>query len=305
MSDPILDEHLAQMRERHATAYSAVETSDSGALADLIISEELSAPDLSPIPQDGVGPLLASLKTASPDRKCMQYVLTSFAGWQGVIAPAARAEFLALIPKLAPATRDLGDVGMRIVLDAAALEPRILAPVAAYAMTTAEAIRAMAQLAKSAADHGRPELLEDLAASFPAEKMEENRDAEHLIPALAKMTEAAEGSAQVLAVAVELAKTNPAGARAAANSLTKVLAAMPSDRKAEYTQHCQSILKNIGARATGFCVNTLPGLYQRHDKQAINRFVELACEAGQRLGQVAGQAFLEMKTQASKAVLVP
>jgi hypothetical protein len=291
MSDPILDEHFAQMKTRHAAAYSIVETSGSGPLADLIISEELSAPDLSQISEDGVTPLLEALKTASPDRKCMQYVLTSFGGWLRSVPPAGRTEFLINIPKLAPATRDLGDEGMKTVLEAAALEPRVLAPIAAYAMTTAAAIRAMATLATAAAKQNRPDLLEELAASFPAEKMEESKDAENLLPALAKMDS--------LELAVVLAKTNPAGARAAANSFAKALSNLPPAYKAD----CVSAFTAIGPRATGFCVNTLPGIYQKHGEEAARRFVALACEAAKRHGQIAGQAFLERQTQASASAL--
>ena len=63
--------------------------------------------------------------------------------------------------------------------------------VASYALTTDDAIRAVTALAHAAATAGRLDVWLEIAQKFPAERLEENRDAEHGPTALASILAAA------------------------------------------------------------------------------------------------------------------
>jgi hypothetical protein len=275
---------------------------EAGRLIDLILSEQLAAPVRFP-PEDAIPALRAAVEKAKPDRRCMEYLLKSFAGWVEAVSPAARGAFLEVIPELAPAAYDLNDEGMRMVLEAAAADTGILRPVAGYAMTTDEAIRAVASIARQAAEHRRVDLLQALATAFPAEKMEESKDAEKLLPALKRMVEVARAWTEGMQLGIALAERNASAARSASKDLVTVLGRLPAGDHGPYLDDFRLIVEAVGIRAAGFGLRTLPGLYQRHGAGPVRRFVSLACQAAESAGVLAGEAFLERKTEAARGVL--
>ncbi|MBK5295464.1 MAG: hypothetical protein JJE04_27775, partial [Acidobacteriia bacterium] len=152
--DQTLNAHLEQLAAAKSPAYRALgRVQDAGLrreaalLLDLLLSEQIAVPPTFPNPVDAVAALRAGVEKAKPDRKCIGYILKSYPAWISALAPHARESFLASFPVLAPAVYDLNDAGMRLVLEAAANDPAILPHVAAYSMTTADAIRAMAGIA--------------------------------------------------------------------------------------------------------------------------------------------------------------
>jgi len=276
--------------------------SEAGRLIDIILSEQLTPPAQFP-PPDSIPTLRASVEKAKPDRRCMQYLLRSFPAWMGAVSPAARAMFLEVMPDLAPAAYDLNDAGMGMVLEAAASDPAILRPVASYAMTTDKAIRAIAAVARQAAEQRRVDLLQAFAAAFPSEKMEESKDAEKLLPDIRRFTEASKAWPEAMQLAIALAERSPSTARASAKDAVAVLGKLPAADHGPYLDDFRLIVESIGIRAAGFCLRTLPALYQRHGSEHVRRFVSLACQTANNAGVLAGEAFLNRKTEAARGIL--
>ncbi|MBM3810552.1 MAG: hypothetical protein FJW20_02835 [Acidimicrobiia bacterium] len=303
--EQILNSHLSQLGATRSPLYSqlaalneASQRLQAAQLIDFILSEQLSAPRQLP-PADALGTLVEALKKAHPDRKCVEFILAKFSGWVEAVAAHARETFLNGFAELAPAARDLGDAGMKKLLEAMAAEPAVLKPVAAYAMTTAEAIQALAEMAAQAARCRRLDLLEAFAKAFPAEEMEKSRDAEHLPPAVGKMTQAAKAWPEAMQLALALIERDVSSARGTCGDLAGVMGKMPAADHAPYLDDFRLIIEAMGIRAAGYSLRTLPNLYRRHGAAAVRRFVSLACQAANEAGAVAGEAFLERKTEAS------
>ena len=143
---------------------------EAGLLADILVSDQLAAPVSLEGTAETIRAMRLSVEAARPDRKCMSYVMRAFPGWVNAVSSTARETFLDALPKLSPATHDLGDEGMRLIVEAVNVEPKLIECASAYAMTTGEAIRAVARLAHRAANHHRAELLEKLVEIFPARR---------------------------------------------------------------------------------------------------------------------------------------
>lgn len=305
MTDPILQAH----REELGAAYRVFDRLDvpelrreAGLLIDFLQGEQISVPETIGDPAEGLPCLRKSVEAAHPDRKCIAFLLKGFPDWTRAVAPASRETFLRRLPELAPAVYDLGDAGMRTVVEAVSAEPRTLGPIAAYAMTTAGAIRAIAELAHAAAAHQRVDLLEALAEAFPATAMEESKDAERLLPAVAAAATAA-GSAwsEAMELALLLIRNSVSSAYGAFSALPGALRKVPDT--GVYLRDFREISEAVGLRAIGLCLGTLPGWHAKQEREALRRFVALGCEAAREFGALAGMAFLERKTKASKQLL--
>ncbi|MEZ5355462.1 MAG: hypothetical protein R2762_22730 [Bryobacteraceae bacterium] len=258
---------------------------DAARIADIVVAEQFRTPS-SLGPGEGIACLRRALEAAQPDRKCAQFILDHFAQWMQALADNGRDTFLEQFPTLAPAAADLGESGMKRVIDATNREPRKFACVAAYAMTTKDAILAMASLAAvhSIAD------LQRFTAAFPAERMEESRDAERLPAALARVPEALPLAASLIAGDVS----------AAYGTLVRLRSV---ERSPAYLAAFRTLVETVGLQANGWCLDTMPGLFQRLGADRMNAFVETAAGIARDFGGHAGQAFLEGRVPAGKDLL--
>jgi hypothetical protein len=303
--DPILQTHLEQLGPAYRVfdrLSGPHQREAAAALIDFLHSEQFRIPEWFADPPDALPCLRAAVKAAHPDRKCIAFLIERFPGWLSAVAPGSRPAFEEELPNMAPAVFDLNDAGMRLVLEVASADPRALKHIAAYAMTTAEAIRAIAAIAHSAVAHHRIDLLESLVAAFPAAKMEESRDAERLLPAIASAAAAA-GPAwpQLLAAAITLTRLDVSSACGTCKSLPKAIARVSDP--AAYLADVDSILGAIGLRAIGLCLKTLPAWHSIHPVENVRRFVQVACAASREFGVLSGMAFLERKTDAARRLL--
>ncbi|MEZ5403871.1 MAG: hypothetical protein R2729_29595 [Bryobacteraceae bacterium] len=258
---------------------------DAGKVADVVVAQQFRTPS-SLGPGNGMRCLRLALEAADPDRKCAQFILDGFGGWCASLAPNGRDAFFEEFPTLAPAAADLGEAGMKRVIDCTNRDPRRLACIAAYSMTTKEAVVAMAGLASvhSTAD------LQRFTAAFPAERMEENRDAERLPEALARVPEA-------LPLACRLVEHDASAAYGTLKRLRGV------ERPPGYLEAFERIVETIGIQACGWCLDTLPGLFKKLGAVRAGAAVNQAVEVARRFGAEAGQAFLEGRIAAAKELL--
>jgi hypothetical protein len=256
---------------------------DAGAIADLVVSQEFKAP-ASLGPAGGIRCLRRALDAAQPDRKCTQFVLDHFAGWMGAVTDNGRATFLEEFPALAPAAFDLGEAGMKRVIESTNRDPRKFACIACYAMTTKEVIVAMAGLASvhSAED------LQRFAAAVPASAMEDSRDAERLPAAVARVPES-------LRLAATIAERD---IPAAYGTITRV-----KNRPAGYFAAFQTLAESIGLQASGWCLDKLPELIERRGEEQARAFAGQAAAIARSHGAHAGQAFLEGRIPIAKEQL--
>ena len=120
------------------------------------------------------------------------------------------------------------------------------------------------------------------------DEMEESKDAERLLPALALVPDA-------LAVIVVLAERNVSSAYGACKGIGKVTAS-----RAEFLEDMRLLAETVGISSVGGSASTTsPGLYRGIGLERAREFVKLAAECALEYGQSAGQAFLERKTAAS------
>ncbi len=279
-------EHIRELHPAYglfSILTDAVSRKAAAELIDFLLAEEIPLPEVfHPMPES-LPALRDAVKAAHPDRKCIAYILANVSKWND---PSVRDS----LPALAPALLDLHDDGMAMLLEAAALDGRAVSAVAAYSMTNKAIVRAAAGLALHATRTGRIGDLQRLTAACPAERMEESKDAEKLLPAVAAVPDA-------LALAAAIAQRNISSARGVCLKLAKL------DRTPEYLSDFQLAVEAIGVQSVGFCLETLPGLYAAHGLERTHAFVAMAAEAAREYGSHAGQAFLERKTKAAKAAL--
>lgn len=256
---------------------------EAGLLADLVTSGEYTIPEGFGQPAESIPCLRRALETAQPDRKCAAFVLRHFGSWAQSLEGPARAAFLESFPPLAPAVADLGEEGMRLLLDTVRREPRTLSCIAAYAMTDKANIRAIVRIAAV----NPIETLQRLVAGFPLSLIEEHREAEKLLPAVAEAPHAASIAAAML----------PANVSSVIGVFQK-LKKLPAE--ADYVEDFRALVESVGVQANGFCLNTLPALRRKHGAEKTREFVAAAVEVARNYGARAGQAWLEQRTPAAK-----
>jgi len=200
---------------------------------------------------------------ARPERKTIAFILERFAGWYERCPAKVREPWLAGVAKLAPALRGLGGEGMERLV--AAMERcddhyaahKLIESVASYALTTDEAIRAVTAMAHAAAGAGRLDLWLEIAQRFPAERLEENRDAELGPVALASILAAApEHALAALQLIRSLAGENASTVRSASGKLAA--RAKTAADAGEFLGDARELLDGLGIRALGAIAARLP-----------------------------------------------
>jgi hypothetical protein len=296
---------LKDILPRHATELNPVYASlepleDPGVraeacrLLDFLASQQIAVPRELAFLGVAIPALRAGVEAAHPSRSCIRFIVERFAQWVAKLAAAARPVFLEQFATLAPAAEDLGDAGMAQAIDAVNRDPRVMASLAAYAMTNREIVLAMAKLAGETARSGRVDLLQSLVASLPVEQMEESKDAKKLVPAIAAVP-------QALPVAVALTSRSPSTAYGVCRALRKLL---PGHlHTAAYLEDFLLLAESIGVQCAGYCTAVLPGLYARHGVEATRQFVATAADCARRYGAFAAMALLERRTAASRELL--
>jgi hypothetical protein len=310
--DDVLRAHLAQMAKSVSPAYGLIAAiadpeaqREAGLLVDFVVSEQLSPPASLDLGADEIRTWRLSVEAAKPDRKCIGYLLQKFPAWSTAVSSTARAAFLETFPKLAPAAYDLNDEGMRLVIESVNVDPALLACVAEYAMTTAESVRAAARMAHRAADQHCTDLMRRLVETFPAQRVDESREAENLLPSMGKALQAAPDEAWQagMLLALELVARDISSARGTLESLAGVLSKMPVAQAVPYLEDFRMMVEHIGIRINRLCLMDLPQWYARHGVEKTRAFVSCACLAAESFGVVAGQHFAERKTAAAKEML--
>lgn len=288
MYDSTLRAHLDELHP----AYRAVHTiadptlrTEAAKIIDFALTQHLPVPAIDQA-SEANGCWRAAIQTAHPDRKCVSYILTNFSAWWKRIEPPARPAFLEGFPHLAPAVHDLSNAGMGHVIQAVNRDPRLLPVIYSYAMTTGEAIRAVARLATSC-DVAQLQKLVDV---FPAQRMEASKDAERFLPALGAVPDA-------LPLALVLTEHNVSSAYAVCRALKNL------DRPPTYVDDFRLLVECIGISVSGVCLHELPRWHKQHGAEATHRFVQAAAECGRTYGVHAGQQFLERRTQAARQLL--
>jgi hypothetical protein len=310
--DRILRAHLAQIAKSVSPIYAlTVEVADpearreAGLLADFVVTEQLPPPKSLDLDADQMRVLRLAVEAAKPDRKCIPYLMERFPVWTAQVSSTARAGFLESLPVLAPAAYDLGDEGMAQVIEAGNVDPALLPCIAEYAMSTADTVRAAARLAQRAASHHRTGLLQTLVDVFPAQKADESREAEKLLPAMRAATEAAGDAAwpAAMELALELTRNDVSSARGTLDSLPGVIRQVPVADLGPYLEDFRMLVEHIGIRVNRICLTELPAWYRRHGSERTRAFVSCACQVAEEYGAVAGQHFLERRTAAAKEML--
>ena len=262
---------------------------EAARLIDFLHGEEIAVPlDLPPA---ALPFLRAAVEAAHPDRKCLGLLAARFGAWLGQVKLESQPAFLKGLASLGPAIADLGEVGMGDVILAVNRDPRLMASIGSYALTTKPIVLAIAKLAVAAPI----DLIQRLVAAVPVAKMEDNKDAERLVPALAKVPEA-------LAGIVTLAERNQSSAYGACQGLPaafKKLTAHAVDR-ADFLEDFRLLAETVGISSVGFALHTLPDFYGKLGRERARQFVFLAAECARQYGPGSGQAFLERKTAASR-----
>jgi hypothetical protein len=269
--------------------------SDAARLVDFLGNEQVAVPPgLASLPE-AIPHLRATVEAAHPDRKSMTLAAARCLEWARSVQPESRRPFLESLPVMAPALNDLGEEGMALVIAAANRDPRTVPCIARYAMTTGKIIRAMAQLAAADAP---VELLQRLVGAVTVESMEQSKDAEKLVPAIA----AVPGS---LGLAVTLAENNISSAYGAVSALPKALKAVGAGggMREAYLDMFQSLAATVGIGCAGFCLDRLPSLLASHGVDKVREFVAAASACARHYGVRAGQAFLERKTRVAAGML--
>lgn len=290
--NPLLAEHASQLDPAYRLFDNLIDPrlrSEAARLLDFLVGEQIAVPaGLTP---ELIPALRAAAEAAHPDRKCLELVAARFPAWAGRLeGEAARAAFLEGLPALGPAIADLGEEGMGRVIAAVNRDPRLMAAIGTYALTTKEIVVAMARLAASPA--APVEVLQRLVGAVTVAKMEESKDAEKLVPALTPFPDA-------LPALVALAEKSPSSAYGAAKGLAAALKTVGEGARAAYLADFRLLAETVGLSSVGFVLDTLPRLYGK--QQAVARtLVALAAECAREYGQRAGQAFLERKTAAAK-----
>ncbi len=289
--NPILSAHVTELDPGYRLLEGVSDErlrSEGARLIDFLRAEQIAVP--LDIPASALPYLRAASEAAHPDRKCLSLLAARFGAWLGQVKPGSQRAFLEGIASMGPAISDLGEQGMGDVIQAVNREPRLMACIGSYAFTTKPIVLAMAKLAVDA----RVELLQRLVAAVPVASMEDSRDAERLIPALARVPEA-------LGAIVALAERNPSSAYGACQGLPAALKKLTAgEARAGFLDDFCRLAETVGISSVGFALNTLPGLYGKLGLEPTRQFVSLAADCTRQYGQSAGQAFLERKTQASR-----
>ena len=289
--NPILSAHVAELDPGYRLLEGVSDErlrSDGARLIDFLCGEQIDVP--LDVPAPALPYLRAAAESAHPDRKCLSLLAARFGAWLGQVKPESQRAFLEGIASMGPAVADLGEQGMGDVIRAVNRDPRLMACVGSYAFTTKPIVLAIAKLAVEAP----VELLQRLVAAVPVGSMEDSKDAERLVPALAQVPEA-------LAAIVALAERNPSSAYGACQGLPTALKKLTAgEARTGFLDDFRLLAETVGISSVGFTLNVLPGLYVKSGFEPTRQFVSLAAECARLYGQRAGQAFLDRKTKASR-----
>lgn len=290
---PLLAEHASQLDPGYGLLFDNLSDprlrAEAARLIDFLTGEQIAvpaglAPELIPV-------LRAAVEAAHPDRKCLELVAARFPAWAAMVeGEASRAAFFEGLPALGPALADLGEEGMGRVIAAVNRDPRLMAAIGSYALTTKEIVTAMARLAASPAV--TVEVVQRLVGAVTMAKMEESKDVERLVPAMTPFPDA-------LPALVTLAEKNPSSAYGATKGLAAALKTVGDGARSTYLADFRLLAETVGLSSVGFVLDTLPKMYVKQQATA-RAFVALAAECAREYGQRAGQAFLERKTAAAK-----
>jgi hypothetical protein len=278
--NPILSAHVSELDPAYRIFDGLTDPKlrvEAAKLVDFLRGEEIAVP--LDVPPDALPFLRAAAASAHPDRKCLGLLAARFGSWVARVQPASRTAFFEGMVPLGPALADFGEEGMADVITAVNRDPRLMACISSYALTTKPIVLAIARLAVTAP----VEWLQRLVAAVSVSKMEESKDAERLLPVLAQVPDA-------LPVIVALAEQNVSSAYGACKGLAKMKAP-----RLEYLEDMRLLAETVGISSVGFSLDTLPGL----EPSRAREFVQLAAECAREYGKSAGQAFLERKTAAS------
>ena len=285
---PILAAHAAELDPGYLLLEDIsdpVLRAEAVRLIDFLRGEQIAIP--TDVPAEALPYLRAAAESAHPDRKCLGLLAARFGSWLHRITPESRVAFFDGIGSLGPAIADFGEEGMNDLIAAVNRDPRLMACISSYALTTKEIVLAISKLAVDAP----VEWIQRLVGAVTVAKMEESKDAERLVPALALVPDALPG-------VVTLAERNVSSAYGACKGLPAALKSV--EARAEYLEDFRTLAGTVGISSVGFALDTLPGLYRKSGLEAARQFVHLAAECARQYGQTAGQAFLERKTAASR-----
>jgi len=312
LADPILESHVAELGAAYQVFHRVAPPDlrrEAALLVDFLQNEQIAIPAHLGDPEDALPCLRAAVERAHPDRKCIGFLLAGFPGWVNAVAPPSRQAFLDAFPELASEVLDLGDAGMKQVVDIVSSQPAAMKPIAAYSMTTAEVIRSVVRIAHAVVTYQRMDLMDALVEAVPPARLRGEdedegwqRDSGRLLDAIAASRDAA-GDAwpAAMELGLVLARLNVSSAYAAMSALPGAIAKTLSP--GVYLNDFRALVGAIGLRSVGTCLNALPTWYSKAGGEVTRRFVNLACEAGRGYGVVAGMAFLERRTPSSRRLL--
>ena len=292
------EETIDRLAKTLSPAYAALRDITSpqvraaaAAIIDLMVEEQLSVPAAfrdacsqaaTLAPHEAIVMLNTWHDTAAaarPERKTVAFILEAFPGWYNRCPEAVREPWLAGVAKLAPALRGLGNDGMAQLIEAMQRcddhfsAHKLIESVAAYALTTDEAIRAATAMAHAAAGASRLDVWLEIAQRFPPERMEESRDAEHGPTALASLLAAAPTAPlPALLLMRALAGENAATVRTGATKLAAK--AKSASDAATFLSDARELLEALGIRALSAIAAKLP------DHELAARVLAMRAEFG-------------------------
>lgn len=333
MSTPAALAHLRELAERKSKAYELLVSLEQNPSADESCFQSLarvadrvqfheisldgaalrSLSGFVGAPSPELGSTLAVLDVASseaePDRKCLQLLLTHFAGWISSASEAARPAILEILPNIAPHLKDLGSAGVESLIAGfnrcASQEDRDLLAraIVRYQETSAEIIATSAKIASSLLSAGAGALIERLLIVAPPEEMFESKDARELLPAIAGM-DLPGADAPLLsaaaAVCLAVAKHNASSAVNLARQLPAAVAPLPAESRRAYLKAFESIVDEAGISLLSYGLKQMPAFFQKAGPESAREFVMEGVAIARRFGRIAAQQFFEQKTAASK-----
>lgn len=175
--------------------------------------------------------------------------------------------------------------------------------IAGYQESSGEILLAASEIGSRFVRSGVDALIERMLTAVPVDAMLESKDAEALLPAIAKIrVDRADDAvlSAAAAVCIAAARQNNSSALNLARQLGGAVSPLPPELRVAYLKAFESIVNEAGISLIGYATRQLPGLFQKAGTDRAGAFVAEGLAIARRYGKVAAQEFFEQKTAAAK-----
>ncbi len=217
MSGSVALQHVRELAARKSKAYELLLALDGNSSADESCFQSLSRAvdrllfneisldsaaltSLSALvsePAEDLGSTLAvldvALSEAEPERARLQILISGFSGWLTAASHAARPHVLSILPNIAVHVSELKNSGVETLISlfnacSSEREMDLIARcIAGYQESSGEILLAASEIGSRFVRSGVDALIERMLTAVPVDAMLESKDAEALLPAIAKI----------------------------------------------------------------------------------------------------------------------